>query len=43
MALKKYVILIIITALFVVGSIYIPEIIASGLPQTKVTRIQEVD
>lgn len=41
--LKKYVFLITITALLVVGSLFAPDIVQSGLPKTKVTKMQEVD
>lgn len=41
--MKKYGVLIIVTVALIFGSTFIPEIIASGLPKTKVTKIQEVD
>ena len=43
MALKKYIVLIIVTVTLVVGSFFVPDIIASTLPETKLTKIQEVD
>ena len=43
MALKKYCVLIIVTVALIFGSSFIPDIIASGLPKTQVTKIQEVD
>lgn len=41
--MKKYVILITITAMLVIGSFFVPDIIAASIPETEVTKIQKID